>query len=146
MPESRTLRPVVLGKVIPELLTPENSRLEVPNNNVVCRWSRNPKANHSVNGWLSIGWWTQSLHRKWLEITKHSFLNGCLGFQDVIPFPRGRQFFQVPAVSFRQCIFLLATCWSIFSSHWLVNLPPLTHPPRNTGLIAGLMKGNQWFS
>ena len=24
---------------------------------------------------------SQSLHRKWLEITKHPFLNGCLGFQ-----------------------------------------------------------------
>ena len=24
----------------------------------------------------------QSLHRKWLEITKHQFFNGCLGFQD----------------------------------------------------------------
>ena len=26
---------------------------------------------------------SQSLHRKWLEITKHPFFNGCLGFQDV---------------------------------------------------------------
>ena len=25
---------------------------------------------------------SQSLHRKWLEITKHLFINGCLGFQD----------------------------------------------------------------
>ena len=24
---------------------------------------------------------SQSLHRKWLEITKHPFFNGCLGFQ-----------------------------------------------------------------
>ena len=24
---------------------------------------------------------SQSLHRKWLEITKHPFINGCLGFQ-----------------------------------------------------------------
>ena len=24
---------------------------------------------------------SQSLHRKWLEITKHLFINGCLGFQ-----------------------------------------------------------------
>ena len=24
-----------------------------------------------TSGWLSIGWWTNSLHRKWLEITKH---------------------------------------------------------------------------
>ena len=30
---------------------------------------------------VSIGWWTKSLHRKWLEITKHPFINGCLGFQ-----------------------------------------------------------------
>ena len=30
---------------------------------------------------VSIGWWTQSLHRKWLEITKHPFFDGCLGFQ-----------------------------------------------------------------
>ena len=30
---------------------------------------------------VSIGWWTKSLHRKWLEITKHLFINGCLGFQ-----------------------------------------------------------------
>ena len=25
---------------------------------------------------------SQSLHRKWLEITKHPFFNGCLGFQE----------------------------------------------------------------
>ncbi len=33
----------------------------------------------------AINWmiFTQSLHRKWLEITKHPFLNGCLGFQVV---------------------------------------------------------------
>ena len=37
-----------------------------------------------INGWPSIGWWTQSLHRKWLEITKHPFLDGCLGFQVVV--------------------------------------------------------------
>ena len=34
-------------------------------------------------------WWFQldeskSLYRKWLELTKHPFLNGCLGFQAVI--------------------------------------------------------------
>ncbi len=34
-----------------------------------------------INGWKSMGWWTKSLHRKWLEITKHPFINGCLGFQ-----------------------------------------------------------------
>ena len=28
---------------------------------------------------------------------------------------------------------------------WLVNLPPPTNPPGNTGLLAGLVKGNQWF-
>ncbi len=27
---------------------------------------------------------SQSLHRKWLEITKHLFINGCLGFQEVL--------------------------------------------------------------
>ena len=33
--------------------------------------------------WLAINWmiFTQSLHRKCLEITKHLFINGCLGFQ-----------------------------------------------------------------
>ena len=37
----------------------------------------NPKASQPfINGWESIGWWTQSLHRKWLEITKHLFING----------------------------------------------------------------------
>ena len=30
---------------------------------------------------------------------------------------------------------------------WLVNLPPPnTPPPRNKGLIAGLIKGNQWLT
>ena len=28
---------------------------------------------------------SQSLHRKWLEITKHLFRNGCLGFQGIKP-------------------------------------------------------------
>ncbi len=27
---------------------------------------------------------SQSLHRKWLEITKHLFINGCLGFQVIL--------------------------------------------------------------
>ena len=27
---------------------------------------------------------------------------------------------------------------------WLLNQRPLTYPPRNKGLIAGLIKGNQW--
>ena len=31
---------------------------------------------------VSIGWWTKSLHRKWLEITKHPFFYGCLGFRE----------------------------------------------------------------
>ena len=38
--------------------------------------------------------------------------------------------------------------WSMVSfSSWLVNQPPpimYTPPPRNKGLIAGLVKGNQW--
>ncbi len=38
-----------------------------------------------INGWLSIGWlFSQSLHRKCLEITKHPSIYkwlGCLGFQ-----------------------------------------------------------------
>ena len=42
-----------------------------------------PQGQPFVNGWLSIGWWTKSLYRKWLEITKHPFINGCLGFQVV---------------------------------------------------------------
>ena len=25
---------------------------------------------------VSVGWWTKSLYRKWLEITKHPFING----------------------------------------------------------------------
>ena len=40
----------------------------------------NPKANQ----FLMVGYQlddSQSLHRKWLEITKHLFINGCLGFQ-----------------------------------------------------------------
>ena len=32
------------------------------------------------------------------------------------------------------------------SKSWLVNLPPLTYPPRKQGLTAGLIKGNQWFN
>ena len=28
-----------------------------------------PETSEFINGWLSIGWWTKSLHRKWLEIT-----------------------------------------------------------------------------
>ena len=35
----------------------------------------NPK-HPFINGWLSIGWWTKSLHRKWLEINKHPIKNG----------------------------------------------------------------------
>ena len=36
----------------------------------------------TIYKWLAInGWWIQSLQRKWLEITKHLFINGCLGFQ-----------------------------------------------------------------
>ena len=27
---------------------------------------------------------SQSLHGKWLEITKHLFINGCLGFQALV--------------------------------------------------------------
>ena len=36
-------------------------------------------ANHVINGWLLMGWWTESLHRKWLEITKHLFINWLFG-------------------------------------------------------------------
>ena len=39
-----------------------------------------------INGWLSIGWFFQSLHRKWLEITKHPSIFKWLemGFQVVL--------------------------------------------------------------
>ena len=35
-----------------------------------------PRPSIEINGWLSIGWWTNSLYRKWLEIIKHPFVNG----------------------------------------------------------------------
>ena len=38
-----------------------------------------PQGQPFINGWKSIGWWTKSLHRKWLEITKHLFINGHFG-------------------------------------------------------------------
>ena len=37
-----------------------------------------------INGWLSIGWWTKSLFRKWLGMTKHSFRPRCFGYQEEI--------------------------------------------------------------
>ena len=46
-----------------------------------------PQGQPFINGWLSMGWCTKSLYRKWSEITKHPFINGCLGFQEVPPMP-----------------------------------------------------------
>ena len=46
-----------------------------------CKLGMEPQGQPFIHGWLSIGWLFQSLHRKWLEITKHLFINGCLEFQ-----------------------------------------------------------------
>ncbi len=44
--------------------------------NIFFKGCLEPQGQPFINSWLSIGWWTQSLHRKRLEITKHLFING----------------------------------------------------------------------
>ena len=44
---------------------------------VFCSSSSTPGTlNNHLDMDVSVGWWTKSLYRKWLEITKHPFING----------------------------------------------------------------------
>ena len=95
--------------------------------------SCNPKQPF-INGCFS--WMIPNLYIGNGCFTKHPFINGCLGFQVVLYEKIG----DIVQTGVRNQIKK-----SILENEsWLVNQPPLTYPPpRNKGLIAGLIKGNR---
>ena len=82
---------------------------------------------------------SQSLHRKWLEITKHLFFNGCLGFQ------LNNLSFASKCDNMARCFRMeqrkhtIFFCWITLQSQFLKchclnhgwsTYPPLTYPPQ----------------
>ena len=80
---------------------------------------------------------SQSLHRKWLEITKHLFINGCLEFQEqVMMVPQTSTLIKMVGKQLDDEPNLYE--WEMFKGI-LATPPPKLPPLRNKGFIKGLL-------